>query len=280
MNDGDVMRMQRGMEILSEVFLRAGATKVMPMAVGCEEIDGEEGLAKLRKMRLRAGDFEVSAFHPLGTCRMGTDPARSCVGPDGAAHDVAGLWVADGSTIPSSLGVNPQMTIMALALRSAEAIDARLDALASTPPRTERKTTLSFDETMSGTFRLVDDRATRRPLSIALHVEAGRSLTLSLSGRVMAEGFGARCPGEGTLAFDVLRGRLAYDFLFDADDARRYRFKGHKRLRFGALRQSMTTLRARIHDDTGKVVADAKVTFDLERDLVEFVKSFRVRGSV
>src|SRR5262245_38450745 len=82
----DVALMQRGIEVLSELFLRAGAKRVMPMAVGCDEIHSEDDLAALKRMRLRPGDFEVSAFHPLGTCRMGTDPSRSCVGPDGEAH--------------------------------------------------------------------------------------------------------------------------------------------------------------------------------------------------
>jgi choline dehydrogenase-like flavoprotein len=94
--------------------------------VGHDEIDGPGALARLREARLAPGDVEVTAFHPLGTCRLGVDPATSCVGPDHEAHDVAGLYVCDGSAVPSSLGVNPQMTIMALALRAAEIVDARL----------------------------------------------------------------------------------------------------------------------------------------------------------
>jgi choline dehydrogenase-like flavoprotein len=50
------------------------------------------------------------------------------VGPDHEAHDVRGLYVCDGSAVPSSLGVNPQLTIMAMSLRAAEIIDARLGA--------------------------------------------------------------------------------------------------------------------------------------------------------
>ena len=113
---------ERGYEILCEIFLRAGAERVLPMIVGCDEIRSDADLQKLREMKLSAGDFEVTAYHPLGTCRMGVDPTRSCVGPDGEAHDTEGLFVADGSAIPSSLGVNPQLTIMALASRTAEHI--------------------------------------------------------------------------------------------------------------------------------------------------------------
>jgi choline dehydrogenase-like flavoprotein len=46
---------------------------------------------------------------------MGADPARSVVDGRGASHDVAGLYVADGSLFPDSSGVNPMLTIMALA---------------------------------------------------------------------------------------------------------------------------------------------------------------------
>jgi choline dehydrogenase-like flavoprotein len=126
LNAYDLARMQRAIEILCEVFLAAGARQVLPLVAGHDEVSDREGVARLRSERLRPGDFEVAAFHPLGTCRMGTDPARSCVGPDHEAHDVKGLYVCDGSAIPSSLGVNPQMTIMAMSLRAAEIIGERL----------------------------------------------------------------------------------------------------------------------------------------------------------
>lgn len=63
-----------------------------------------------------------TGFHPMGTCRMGSDPAASVVGPYGEAHDVRGLFVADASVFPSCVGVNPQVTIMAFATRTARHI--------------------------------------------------------------------------------------------------------------------------------------------------------------
>lgn len=126
MNQQDVAKMQRGIELLCEVFLAAGARRVLPLVAGCDEVNGPEDLARLRARRIKAGDLDVAAFHPLGTCRIGVDPRSSCVGPDHQAHDVAGLYVCDGSAIPSSLGVNPQMTIMAMSLRAAELLSERL----------------------------------------------------------------------------------------------------------------------------------------------------------
>jgi glycine/D-amino acid oxidase-like deaminating enzyme len=126
LNENDTKRMGRALAILSELFLVAGARRVLPMVAGLQEVRGKADVERLRTMKLKPGDFEVTAYHPLGTCRIGTDPRRSVLGPDHQAHEVAGLYVTDGSAVPSSLGVNPQMTIMAMALRAAEIIDARL----------------------------------------------------------------------------------------------------------------------------------------------------------
>ena len=59
--------------------------------------------------------------HTIGTCRMGTDPRRAVVDPDGRCFDVPGLWICDNSVFPSALPANPALTIMALSLRTANA---------------------------------------------------------------------------------------------------------------------------------------------------------------
>jgi choline dehydrogenase-like flavoprotein len=58
-------------------------------------------------------------FHPLGTARAHARAADGVTDPDLALHGVEGVYVADGSVVPSALGVNPQLTIMALATRLA-----------------------------------------------------------------------------------------------------------------------------------------------------------------
>lgn len=60
--------------------------------------------------------------HLLGTARMGNDPERSVVNPDGRAHDVPNLYIADGSLFVTSGAANPTSTITALALKVAGAI--------------------------------------------------------------------------------------------------------------------------------------------------------------
>ena len=62
--------------------------------------------------------------HLAGTARMGTDAASSVVNADCRSWDVPNLWVCDGSVFPTTGGVNPSLTITAIALRTADRIGA------------------------------------------------------------------------------------------------------------------------------------------------------------
>jgi choline dehydrogenase-like flavoprotein len=69
---------------------------------------------------------EPSTIHMHGTMRMGTDPASSVVDPDGEAHGVSRLFIADTSVFPNAIGgPNPTLTAQAVATRIAERIRAR-----------------------------------------------------------------------------------------------------------------------------------------------------------
>ncbi|MCG8418301.1 MAG: GMC family oxidoreductase [Proteobacteria bacterium] len=126
LNDADVALVKRGVEILSEVFFAAGATRVYTPVNGFLAIDNHADLDRLRRHSLHARDIDLTAFHPLGTARMGRSPRYAVVDPSHESHEVKNLYIVDGSSVPSSLAVNPQVTIMALATRAAERIDARL----------------------------------------------------------------------------------------------------------------------------------------------------------
>jgi choline dehydrogenase-like flavoprotein len=103
-------------------MLEAGASRVYPGLPGIDSISAREDLAQIRERPIRPEHLRLTAFHPMGTVRMGNDPARSVVDPFGHHHSVSNLWVADASTFPSCVGVNPQMTIMAFAKRTAERV--------------------------------------------------------------------------------------------------------------------------------------------------------------
>ena len=126
LDDGDVARIKRGVELLARVFFAAGARAVLPLVHGFDEFRDERDLERFRAARVRARDFDLSAYHPLGTARIAGDPRLGVCNADHEAWDLPGLYVTDGAAVPTSLAVNPQLTIMALATRAAERIAARL----------------------------------------------------------------------------------------------------------------------------------------------------------
>ena len=65
---------------------------------------------------------DVDTSHLMGGCRMGDDPRDSVVDKDGRSWSIPNLWVCDGSLFPSSGGVNPSLTIQALACRVGDRI--------------------------------------------------------------------------------------------------------------------------------------------------------------
>jgi choline dehydrogenase-like flavoprotein len=69
--------------------------------------------------------FPSKVWHPVGTARFGSDPSASITNSNCEAHDVEGLYVVDSSTLPTAGAVNTTLTVIALALRTAEAISSR-----------------------------------------------------------------------------------------------------------------------------------------------------------
>ena len=118
LNQLDLRRLAKGIAVASEVLLAAGASRVHTGLPKLKEVDSRSDLEEL-EAAVRRDSLRLTAFHPMGTVRMGADPERSVVRPDGRHHSVANLWVADASVFPSCVGVNPQMTIMALARSTA-----------------------------------------------------------------------------------------------------------------------------------------------------------------
>jgi len=117
LSDDDLARVRRGVELLTELYWAAGARTVLQPVTGVPPLhDGDAGPLAAGRDPL-ARDFTLMAFHPLGTARADRDPRRGVVDGDLRLHGLDGLYVSDASVIPSALGVNPQITIMALARR-------------------------------------------------------------------------------------------------------------------------------------------------------------------
>ena len=110
-----------GIARAAELFFAAGAREVYPQIAGVKTIS-PAGVAALDSSTPAARRMRVEAFHPLGTARMDADPSRGVTGADGSVHGYRGLHVADASLFPTSIGVNPMMTIVAMAGRVAKAV--------------------------------------------------------------------------------------------------------------------------------------------------------------
>lgn len=121
--DPDIDRIKQGMVHTARVLLAGGARSVfLPVNGTGTYTSADDVEAALAGVGLR--DFMLYASHPMSSCRMGTDPARSVIAASGQAHGLPGLYVADSSIFPTSLGVNPSLTTMAMATRIAEAMGA------------------------------------------------------------------------------------------------------------------------------------------------------------
>jgi choline dehydrogenase-like flavoprotein len=118
LNGDDAAAFKRGIELLTELYWAAGARAVYQPVAGIDELrDGDPGPLPGRELGPR--DLSLMAFHPLGTARADARPQHGVVDGDLRLHGVEGVYVSDASVVPSSLGVNPQITIMALATRLA-----------------------------------------------------------------------------------------------------------------------------------------------------------------
>lgn len=113
--DEDRRTLVESLRRIVQVFFAAGATEVYPGVGGGKMARTlDDALAQL-PLALPVTRLALQSSHPHGSARMSADPAKGVVRPDGRVYGVEGLRVADASLFPTSLGVNPQVTIMAFA---------------------------------------------------------------------------------------------------------------------------------------------------------------------
>lgn len=119
LSDGDAARLRQAFVAIGRVLFAAGAEEVLtgfhrhPVARDVAELADAVAATPTSALHL-------AAFHPTGTAAMGSDAQRSPVDPSGRLRGVAGVHVADASVLPSCPEVNPQMSIMAMALAVAD----------------------------------------------------------------------------------------------------------------------------------------------------------------
>ena len=117
--------LREGNKALARIQLAAGAERVLSLHDPPVELRSEADLAALDAAPWEPMRVSLFSAHPMGGCAMGKDPARSVVDSRLRHHALENLWVVDGSVLPTSLGVNPQLTIFALARWAADGIAAR-----------------------------------------------------------------------------------------------------------------------------------------------------------
>jgi choline dehydrogenase-like flavoprotein len=128
MSPRDKSALRRGIRIVAETFFEAGAKEVFLPVLGAKGMSADE-LRRFDLDRVPGSRIESASQHPLGTCRIGADASQGAVDRDGRLFDAKNVFVADGSVLPTSLGVNPQLTVMAMATRIAERVRERFRSL-------------------------------------------------------------------------------------------------------------------------------------------------------
>jgi choline dehydrogenase-like flavoprotein len=119
MTESDRGQLAKGLVACARILLAAGAREVTIPAIPPVRVTRPEELDALDTSFVRPHGVPITAVHPMGTLRMGDDPRRSVVRSTGEHHFLRGLFVADGSLFPTSLGGPPQISIYAFALHLA-----------------------------------------------------------------------------------------------------------------------------------------------------------------
>jgi choline dehydrogenase-like flavoprotein len=134
-NHVDAGFLVRGMQEISRIAFAGGAVAVStthapplllqsdhgrPGAVGDARLHGF--LVDIERRGVVANRLPLYSAHQMGTCRLGSDSKTSVADPYGQAHGVQGLFIADASGFPTASGVNPMLSVMALAYRVAQRI--------------------------------------------------------------------------------------------------------------------------------------------------------------
>ena len=120
MNRQDFALFKRGIHALACWYLDAGAEQVLiPGLNRIVRIHNRTELERFLRSPLKPTDFLISAYHPLGTARIAASPRDGVCDSRHRVFGYPGLSVMDGASVPTSLGANPQVTIMAMASRAA-----------------------------------------------------------------------------------------------------------------------------------------------------------------
>jgi hypothetical protein len=121
----DARKIVFGIARAAEIWFAAGAREVYPQISG-NPVLARGDVAAFESSPPPTRDLRIESFHPMGTAALDADPARGATAPDGSLRGARDLYVADAALLPTALGVNPMLTILACAGRIGRDLAARL----------------------------------------------------------------------------------------------------------------------------------------------------------
>lgn len=114
-SDQDFPSMIAAIRAAAKIYFAAGAKRVYLPTIKSMWLDSPDEIeSTLSTIQNEPFTFRMVSYHPQGTLRMGSDPRKSVVSDKGETHDVKRLFVVDASLFPTSILVNPQMSIYAM----------------------------------------------------------------------------------------------------------------------------------------------------------------------
>ncbi|MBX2796060.1 MAG: GMC family oxidoreductase [Myxococcales bacterium] len=126
MGDADLRRLQETNALLCEMYAAVGAKEVFTGIVGLPDVmDPREAADRLREGRFERTEMPTASNHVFGGSPMGTDEERAVCDGWGQVYGIDDLYICDTGLYPSSPGVNPQLTAMALAHRLGQELPER-----------------------------------------------------------------------------------------------------------------------------------------------------------
>jgi choline dehydrogenase-like flavoprotein len=112
---GDLAKLVEGLILAGRICCAGGASVVLPHTWDYYEFTRADELERLRHIIRQAGDVALGTGHPQGGNRLSQNASQGVVNPEFRVFGYDNLYVCDASVFPSSIGVNPQLTVMALA---------------------------------------------------------------------------------------------------------------------------------------------------------------------
>ena len=128
----DQAHIREGVQRAAQLYIAAGAEEILASTirpVRWRPGSGrpiEDFVAGVDAVGYASNQTSYFTFHQMGTARMGADPATSVVGAENEAHDTAQLFVMDASCFPTASGVNPMLSVTAIAHRGATLLAERM----------------------------------------------------------------------------------------------------------------------------------------------------------